>query len=81
MSTTHPTAPQVPASPSSHTRALWPADPAPQHWPAPRFDARSLASLTASDAARKAAREEVDLRTVRRMVGELVAMACEGVAK
>jgi hypothetical protein len=56
------------------TRALWPADPAPQHWPAPRFDARSLASLTADNAARRAARAEVDLRTVRRMVAECAAM-------
>jgi len=36
-----PTQP-IPASPSSHTRALWPADPTPQHWPAPIVDARAL---------------------------------------
>ena len=64
-----PTAPQVPTSPSSHTRALWPADPAPLHWPAPRFDARGLLAARL--------RRAEDDATVRRMVGELVAMACE----
>lgn len=69
MPSTTPTAPQVPASPSSHTRALWPADPAPQHWPAPRFDARALLAARL--------RRAEDDATVRRMVDELVAMACE----
>lgn len=64
----------IPASPSSYTRGAWPADPAPLHWPVPRFDARSLASLTASPDERRAARAEVDLRTVRRMVAECAAM-------
>jgi len=59
----------IPASPSSYTRAAWPADPAPAHWPALPFDAADLL------AARRAA---ASLATVRAMVGELVALCEEG---
>lgn len=74
----------TPTSPASHTAILFPTDPAPAYWPtltnatqpAPRhwlLDAPGLAAPAADDGARAAA----DLRRVRRMVAELVAI--EGV--
>ncbi len=73
----------LPTSPASHTRALWPTDPAPAYWPtltnatqpAPRHWLIDAAPPAADDGARAAA----DLRRVRRMVAELVAI--EGVGK
>lgn len=72
--------PALPTSPASHTRALWPTDPAPAYWPtltnatqpAPRYWLIDAAAAS-DDGARVAA----DLRYTRRMVAELVAI--EGV--
>ena len=58
----------IPASPASFTHLLHGADPAPAHWPAPRFDAAALL------ASRRAA---ASLATVRAMVAECVAMCPE----
>jgi hypothetical protein len=73
----------IPRSPSSHTAARGPPDPAPASWPtltnatapAPRhWHLDGLAALATDDGARRAAREAVDLRYVRRMVAECAAL-------
>lgn len=79
----------IPRSPSSHTRALFPTDPAPAYWPAvPNHAApapatqrsRDLAALTTDDGARRAAREAVNLRYTRRMVAECAALCPEALS-
>ena len=47
---------------------------------APRFDSARLAALTTDDGARRAAREAVDLRYVRRMVAECAALCPEALS-
>ena len=61
----------IPRSPSSHTAALWPTDPAPAYWPTVANVEPATQRSRALAATRRALADEA---LVRRMVAECAAM-------
>jgi hypothetical protein len=64
----------IPRSPSSHTAALWPTDPAPAYWPTVANVAPVPPAVERSRALAATRRALADEALVRRMVAECAAM-------